>query len=163
MKKEDLKKILKPLVKECVQESIHEALFDSGIVPTIIAEVIRGMNLPKLVESMAPVQVVAKTVPQPVDLREARPAPQMSAVVSGQTDPNQVRYEHRTEMEEARSRLEEQMNSRLGINIFENTTAAPAETNGQGPLSDMDPNDPGINLASIPGLTTLNFKEHIKG
>lgn len=160
MKKEDLKKLIKPIVQECIEESIHEVLFESGIVTSIIAEVLKGVDIPKLVESVA--RPVAMAVPQPVDLREHQPVRQMAAVVSGQTDINQVRREHQTEMNSQRTRLEEQMNSQLGINIFEGTSPVLSENNGQGPLSDMDPNDPGIDLTAIPGLRTLNFKGHLK-
>lgn len=164
MNKKELKKLLKPLVKECINESIHEALFDSGIVTNVVAEVMKGMNLPRLVES-AP-----RTVPQPVVLGgtpRAQPVPQMASVVqnghSMEAELQLRRQEHSSGMNETRNRMEAKFNKTLGINPFENTTPILAEAaNSQGPLGGLDPSDPGINLASIPGLSTLNFSSHIK-
>jgi hypothetical protein len=44
MKKEELKKILKPLVRECVNESIKEVLLESGLLKTVISEVLKGVS-----------------------------------------------------------------------------------------------------------------------
>jgi len=171
MKKEDLKKMLKPLVKECIEECVdevvHEALFGSGIVTQVVAEVIKGVNIPQLVESMVPKARQTLTVPQPVELVESKAPVQMAAVVSGgpvdtEAELQARRAEHHAEMEAQRSRLEEALGGNMGINIFEGLTPVLPDSDGQSPLGGVDPGDPGINLARIPGLKTLNFKGHIK-
>ena len=166
MKKSELKKMLAPIVKECIEECIHEALFDSGIVTNVVAEVMRGINIPQLVESVAP--RAARSVPQPVELSEVVAPAKMSSVVNGGNSANAIlqkkRLEHRSELNATRSKLEEQFSKSLGVNIFEGTTPVPADSGGgaQSPLGDVDPSDPGVDLTNIPGLTTLNFKNHIK-
>lgn len=161
MKKEELKKILRPLVKECVRESIHEALFESGVITSIISEVVEGMNIPQLLESVSRTQITeVKQVPQPVKLP-------MTAVMNG--SPNlalqEQQMEHKRELLENKRRLEENLGKSMGINVFEGTTPVVAEATAdsqRSPLSGVDPRDPGVNLSNIPGLSTLNFSRHIK-
>lgn len=168
MKKEELKKLIKPIVEECVQESIHETLFESGVITKVVAEVINGVNIPQLVESMVPRARQVLSVPAPVELNEGKKVSRMSSVVngSGSQDPEkelmELRAQHKTEMEDRKKQLEESLASGLGINIFEGTTPALPETDEKSPLGGVAPNDSGVNLASIPGLKTLNFSEHIK-
>lgn len=168
MKKEELKKLIKPIVRECVRESIREVLFESGIVTNVVSEVIKGINIPQLVESVAPKTPVMREVPQPVDLREKKTPTKMAAVVTGggpadaEAELQARRAEHAAEMESRRAALEESLGGSLGINVFEGVTPVLAESNEHSPLSGQDPGDPGVNLAAIPGLKTLNFKQHIK-
>lgn len=163
MKKEELKKLIKPLVKECIQESIHEALFESGVITQVVSEVIRGVNIPQLVESMAPKARQVLTVPAPVELNETQKPTQMTAVMKGtpiqnpEAELQAQRTQHKAEMEDRRRKLEESLAGGLGINIFEGTTPALPDVDEKSSMAGVDPNDPGINLAAIPGLKTLNF------
>jgi len=171
MKKADLKKMLKPIIQECIdeciEESIHEALFGSGIVTSVVAEVIKGVNIPQLVESVVPRQVV-RSVPAPVELYEDRKAPNMTQVVSGKSRDLEAelqsrRAEHNSELESQRKRLEESLGGMMGgANVFEGLTPSLPDSDGQGPLSGVDPTNPGVDITSIPGLRTLNFKRHIE-
>lgn len=165
MKKADLKKMLKPIVKECIQETIHETLFESGLITQVVAEVINGVNIPQLVESMAPrVRNTPLTIPQPVDLTETQtPRPEMATVVNPDAELQARRAEHEAELKQKRKQLEERMGASFGgVNVFEGTTPVLAESDEHSPLSGQDPSDPGVNLAAIPGLKTLNFSGHIK-
>lgn len=158
MKKKELKEMLRPIVRECIEECIHEALFDSGIITSVVSEVIKGVNIPQLVESVSSksAPVVSETKRYSFDGPKAERH-------SASQEAEELKREHEAEMQETKRRLEEGMKSRLGgINIFEGTTPTIAESNEHSPMSGVDPNDPGINLKSIPGLKNLDFKQHIK-
>jgi len=174
MKKEELKRMLKPIVqeciKECIEENIHAALFDSGIVASVVAEVIKGVNIPRLVESIVPTHS-NRSVPQPVELVESS-LPQMSTIVNGGSAAQEALRIQRAELEETkratRRSFEASLEKKLGVNVFENVapiiteSQSKSQSNENSPLGGVSPNDPGVNLAKIPGLKTLDFKRHIK-
>ena len=127
MNKTELKKILRPLIKEC----IREVIFEDGTLSTIISEVVKGVGEP-IVETKQ----------------------QFST-------PRQPQYE--TD-EQARTRLNEQRKKMMdaigndaynGVNLFEGTTPAPSsQETGRGALSDVDPNDPGVDISSLVGKSS---------
>ena len=143
MKKEELLKTLKPLIKECVREVI----FEDGALSNIVAEVAQGLSRPTLVESAAPVKQYDNTAEQ------------------------EALMEQRTR--EAKQR-QQQLLSAIGseayggVNVFEGT--APLSKGGsvsegpqtQGPLSDVDPNDPGVDISSILGMAGGRWSAHMK-
>ena len=122
MNKKELKQILKPLIKECIKEVI----FEDGTLSTIISEVIQGVGQP-IVETKQ--KFSKKQQPQ------------------YETD------------EQARARLNAKRKKMMeaiggdaynGVNLFEGTTPAPAQNQqGQGALSGVDPQDPGVDISSI--------------
>lgn len=121
MNKTELKKILKPLIKECIKEVIFE---EKGALSHIISEVAQGLGtMPekKLVETQPPKQ----------------------------SDNGQEK------LQEHRKRLLDAIGKSAygGVNVFEGTKPAPAPQTGQsrGPLSDVDPSDPGVDIANIFG------------
>ena len=122
MKKNELKRMLKPLIKECIKEVI----FEEGALSTIITEVAKGLtNNQPLVEQTKP-QVQYKQ-------------PSVSAKKS---------------LNEKKKKLLDAIGKSAynGVNLFENTTptkAAPTERQAAGALSDVDPNDPGVDISSI--------------
>jgi len=123
MNKKELKEMLKPLIKECIKE----VMFEDGTLSTIIAEVVQGVGQPIIeVKQKAPKRK------QPVY----------------ETD------------EQAKSRLDKKRKQLMesiaedtynGVNLFEGTTPTKPQSNqeGQGPLSDIDPKDPGVDISSI--------------
>ena len=123
MKKNELKKILKPLIKECIKEVI----FEEGTLSTIISEVMKGTS------GSQPI-VEAKTQQPKQDF---------------------ARQERR--MQEVKQRKRKLLYSigsdaYNGLNLFEGTTPAPApREGGKGPLSGVDPNDPGVDISSFMG------------
>ena len=143
MKKEELLKTLKPLIKECVREVI----FEDGALSNIVAEVAQGLSRPTLVESAAPVKQYDNTAEQ------------------------EALMEQRTR--EAKQR-QQQLLSAIGseayggVNVFEGTS--PLSKGGsvsegpqtQGPLSDVDPNDPGVDISSILGMAGGRWSAHMK-
>ena len=137
MNREDLKKTLKPLIKECIKEVLFE---EAGVLSRVVNEVATGLTAggqQKIVETRT-----AKT----------------------ESDDS----ERQRRAEEARRRLDEHKRSVMqqigesaynGVDLFEGTTpmtSAPSASGGSaspmGPMKDLDPNDPGIDLNSIPGL-----------
>jgi hypothetical protein len=143
MKKDELKKVLKPLIKECIKEVI----FEDGTLSNIVAEVAQGLGRPTLVEAAPPVREVDNTAER------------------------QAMMEHQRRQAEERQR---QLLSSIGteayggVNVFEGTT--PLSSGGsvsegpatQGPLSDVDPNDPGVDISSILGMAGGRWSAHMK-
>tara|TARA_R100000152_G_C6708681_1_gene136699 strand:+ start:116 stop:535 length:420 start_codon:yes stop_codon:yes gene_type:complete len=127
MNKKELKQMLKPLIKECIKEVI----FEEGTLSTIISEVVQGVG-------------------QPI-------------VETKQRFPKKQQPQYETD-EQARARLNEQRKKMMdaiggdaynGVNLFEGTTPAPAQNQqGQGALSGVDPQDPGIDISSIMGKSS---------
>jgi hypothetical protein len=166
MKKSDLKKLIKPLVAECVQESIqelvYEAVVESGILSEVISEVMRGMVPATLVESRQ--QGSQSSVPAPVDIPQARPVSRMAEVVAGAERRSSQNTNIEQVGEEHQKKLEETLRQRLGgINIFEGTEPAEAETEAlgesQSPLGGVSPADPGVSIDFLTG--GRNYTNHL--
>ena len=128
MKKQELKKILKPLIKECIKEVI----FEDGTLSSIISEVVKGVGEP--------------------------------IVETKQRFPKKQQPQYETD-EQAKARLKKQRKKMMeavgkdaynGVNLFEGTTPAPApKESGRGALSDVDPSDPGVDISSFMGKSSL--------
>ncbi len=140
MDKQDLKKVLRPLIKECIREVILE---ETGVLSKIVNEVATGLRV------------------------ERQPQP----IVRERDDRVRAEQPQRNSMTDERNRrLKEQKRTMLnaigssaynGIDIFEGTTplpsggtpnAGPTAAAGRGPMRDIDPSDPGIDLSAIPGF-----------
>ena len=132
MNKKELKQILKPLIKECIKEVI----FEDGTLSTIISEVVQGVGQPI------------------VETRQRFPKKQ------------QPQYE--TD-EQAKARLKKKQQKMMesigadaynGVNLFEGTTPAPPQQEqGRGALSDVDPRDPGVDISSFMGKSSLIWQK----
>lgn len=128
MKKQELKKILKPLIKECIKEVI----FEDGTLSSIISEVVKGVGEP--------------------------------IIETKQRFPKKQQSQYETD-EQAKARLKKQRKKMMeaigkdaynGVNLFEGTTPAPApQETGRGALSDVDPSDPGVDISSFMGKSSL--------
>jgi len=54
MKRSELKEILRPIVKECVQESVQQLILESGLLTSVITEVMKGLGTTsRLVENQS--------------------------------------------------------------------------------------------------------------
>ncbi len=132
MNKQELKKILKPLIKECIKEVI----FEDGTLSSIISEVVKGVGEP--------------------------------IVETKQRFPKKQQPQYETD-EQAKARLKKQRNKMMeaigkdaynGVNLFEGTTPAPApQESGRGALSDVDPSDPGVDISSFMGKSSLIWEK----
>ena len=137
MNKDDLRKVLKPLIKECIKEVI----FEDGTLSTIISEVALGLG---------------STLKQPI-VETKKPDNKKSIAQKRKKD-----LERRRRLLDAAGR--EAYN---GVNLFEGTTPAPNPSAGgsaqtQGPLSGIDPSDPGVDISSFVGHTAKLW-ERISG
>ena len=128
MNKNELKKVLKPLVKQC----INEVLLEEGLLSTVIAEVMKGTGAARIVETTQPVQP--------------------------KIDNTAAREKKRKQLLEQKKKLLDAIGTESynGVNLFEGTTPtksapAPGQTQQQGPLSGVAPNDPGVDISSLLG------------
>ena len=128
MNKNELKKVLKPLIKECIKE----VMFEDGTLSSIIAEVMKGTQ---------------QTPAQPIVEQQQYQQPQTRL----ETD------------EEAKVRLAAKRKTLMdsigqgaynGVNLFEGTTPAPAQSNTQGPLAGVAANDPGVDISALMNKTS---------
>jgi len=134
MKKKDLKNILKPLIKACIKE----VLLEEGVLSNIVSEVVSGMNgAERLNESK-------------------KKTPDFSRFSQRDDRPSEKLNKTRKKMLDAIGQ-----DSYNGVNLFEGVEPMRAQTSpGHSPLSEIDPRDPGIDLASIPGMN--NWSKLIK-
>tara|TARA_R110002020_G_scaffold118553_1_gene270863 strand:+ start:159 stop:575 length:417 start_codon:yes stop_codon:yes gene_type:complete len=127
MNKNELKRVLKPLVKQC----INEVLLEEGLLSTVIAEVMKGTGNARIVETK---QYKQK---QKIDNTAAQEA------------------KRKRLMEQKRKLLDAiGAESYNGVDLFEGTTptkASPSQGASQGALSDVAPNDPGVDISSLMG------------
>ena len=128
--------MLKPLIKECIKEVI----FEDGTLSSIVSEVAKGMGQQTIVETK-------------------------------QIFPTKQKPQYETD-EQAKTRLDEKRNKMMdavgaeaynGINLFEGTTPAPAQTtdSGQGPLSDVDPKDAGVDISKVMGKSSAIWSKMV--
>ena len=129
MNKTQLKKALRPLVTECIKEVIFEA----GVLSKIISEVISGTNAGVIKEAT---ESKSKNVEREKETKKVK-----------------------QNMLKAKKQLLEAVGKGgyNNIDVFEGTT--PISTSGQAgevlsPLSNLSPNDPGIDISSIPGMNS---------
>ena len=129
MNKQELKKMLKPLIKECIKEVV----FEEGTLSTIIKEVVASTSSTPMVET----KVKEK---QKINTSE---------------DAAKKLYERKKKLLDDIGK-----DSFNGVNIFEGTTPAPApQQSGQGALSDVDPNDSGVDISAMVGKTSAIWEK----
>jgi ABC-type cobalt transport system substrate-binding protein len=127
MKVNELKKVLKPLIKECIKEVI----FEDGTLSGIITEVAQGLkNIQPVVE----------------------PIKQSTFV------PQKSKSESVLQAKQNLSEIKQQMQKASGLHgIFEGTTPMQQKGTSQnsqhGPMRDMNPHDPGVNIDGLLKLT----------
>ena len=132
------------MIKECIKEVI----FEDGTLSNIVAEVAQGLGSAPLVEAKEPSRPSFEDI---VD-REALAEQQRAAAA------------------QQREQLLSAINTDAygGVDIFEGT--APLAKGGvvsstpqsQGPLSDVDPRDPGVDISSIMGIAGNRWSAHMK-
>jgi hypothetical protein len=116
---------LKNIIKECVKEVI----FEEGVLSGIISEVAQGLNGVGVVTEQ---RTRAATDHRQTHLAETKK--QVLNAIGG----------------DAYADIKKQFKD---PGVFEGTRPI-AESNGRGPLSGIDPRDPGVDLSSIPGMNS---------
>ena len=135
MNKNELKKVLKPLIKECIKE----VMFEDGTLSSIIAEVMRGTG-------------VVQSQPIVENRQPVKPKPRL------ETD-----EEAKARMDAKRKKLMSSMakGAYNGVNLFEGTTPAPAQSTaqGQGALSGVAANDSGVDITKLMNKSTAIWQK----
>ena len=135
MSREELKKTLKPLIKECIKEVLLE---EAGVLSKVVNEVASGLQVGhRIVESSAERSQVDEAEIQRLEEKK-----------------NQALRQQKERMLKAIGE-----SAYNGVDLFEGTTpmsssgsTASKESSPMGPMKNIDPNDPGVDLHSIPGL-----------
>jgi len=137
MKKSDLKQLIKPLVKEC----IHEVLLEEGLLSNVVAEVAKGMQGNLVVETQQKTSEKLFNEDQQIKTKSA---------------------ESKQKLREHRKKLMDSIGADAfnGVNIFENTTPAPAQrSTPKGGAVDLgDPSDGGVDISSLVGGASQIWK-----
>ena len=144
MKKQELKKLLKPLIKECIKEVILE----EGVLSNVVSEVVQGLGATRIVEA------------------KAAPVQEQTSI----EDMQRAAEQKRAQLNEQKNKLLSAIDSSSygGIDLFEGTEplsggGTPSATpQAQGPLSDMDPSDPGVDISGIMGIAGGRWAAHLK-
>lgn len=133
MNQKELKTALKPIVKEL----IYECLVTEGILSSVVSEVVRGTG-----------NAIVETKQQPIQTQTKQARPKL------ETDDEAI---------SRRKKLEETLNSRLGINVFEGVQplstggkerdSLPSQSSAGNPLSGLDPSDSGVDISGLLKLT----------
>jgi hypothetical protein len=141
MKKSELKNLLKPMIKECIKEVI----FEEGVLSNIVLEVAQGLGRTTLVEAKQP-------------------------VVDTSAEEAASRQKRQKAITEQKEQLLSAINKDAygGVDVFEGTS--PLSTGGkvssspetQGPLSGIEPDDPGVDISNIIGIAGNRWAAHMK-
>jgi hypothetical protein len=127
MNKNELKKILKPLIKQCIKEVI----FEDGTLSNIVSEVAKGLGTTTVLSET--------TTPRKMNLES-------------DADAKARRQQQQDILKERKKRMLDSIGKSAynGVDLFEGTTPAPAQTEqGRGPLSGVDPRDPGVDITKF--------------
>ena len=148
MKKSELKDLIKPIVEECVQESVQQILLDSGLLSSVIKEVMKGA-LPILTEA------TNKTAPVQVEQRQVRS--QQNNELFEQL--KREREELVNDFKKQNSQVNKPLTMKVGgVDVFKDTTPAPAtvQESTANPLGGVAPNDPGVDISKLFGRKKFN-------
>ena len=133
MTRAEFKKMLKPIIKECISES----LLEEGILSSIIAEVMRGINSQQMIVEEK--QSVAPPAQQDFSRQQAEPDP-----------------EFLESLRESKRKMEESMGSQFKGVLNETMPLAkggtPGEGSSQSPLANYAPDDPGVDISGLMAL-----------
>lgn len=132
MKKSELKQLIKPIVEECVKD----ALLTSGLLTSVISEVVAGVQKGLVVE-----QTQSQQTQQP----------------KVQEQKNTISEEERSKILENKKKLLDAIGSSSynGVDVFEGTKplrkggTASKGSGGYKAFDGVDPNDPGVNIDKL--------------
>jgi hypothetical protein len=147
MKKEELKSLIKPLVKECIEESIREILLSSGVLSSVVQEVLKG-TLPVLSEQVQQTLQPQKIAESNINQKFRQNVGLTSTILE------QARKEKANTINELQKNRK---SLKIGnVDIFENVSVSipqdSSESNVADPLAGLAANDPGIDISQIPGI-----------
>ena len=155
MKKSELKELIKPIVKECVEESIKQIVIESGLLASVINEVMKGA-LPMLVENTTNMVPREEPRQKPQPNLQLKKNPQNSHLVE------QMRKEKEliaNELKQQSKTLENSLSFKVGgVDVFAQTKPAPSEVIEEvaNPLGGVSPSDPGVDISKL--ISNKKFK-----
>ena len=143
MKKSELKKVLKPIVKECIQE----ALLEEGLLSNVISEVVKGLG--------ATQQPIIEQKQNNDEIKKMQ---------------LQEKQKRSRKINETRKKMLDVIGREAynGVDLFEGTTpisstGSPSNASSpQGPLSNVEPGDPGVDISGLMGNANI-WKTLAKG
>ena len=139
MKKTELKKVLKPLIKDCIKE----ILFEEGVLSNIVSEVVRGVQPMQTTNAATQVNVIDEQS-KTLELERQR------------------LLEQKAEAE--RQRKISILNATGFSDVFKDVKpiaeqGVPGASKSQGPLTGVDPSDPGVDISGIFALGGSKWKQ----
>lgn len=159
MKKSELKEMIRPIVAECVQDSVREILLESGLLATVISEVVKGTK-GVLTEEVRNTPLVIED-----DEDEELSAMRKRA---------QVLPKEKIKITETKKKLVDGigktgyagLNEKFGMNLFEGITETipdEVQTSAGNPLSNFAPNDPGMNIEGLLSEVGNRWQANLNG
>ena len=129
MKKSELKQLIKPIVEECVKD----ALLTSGLLTSVISEVVAGVQKGLITEQ---VQMIQQPIVQ---------------------EQNTISEEEKRKILENKKKLLDAIGSSSynGVDVFEGTKplkkggSTGKSSGGYKAFEGVDPNDPGVNIDAL--------------
>ncbi len=122
-------------LKNIIKECVKEVIFEEGVLSGIITEVAQGLS--------------GASVVQEGSSRRAS------------SSPSQVKQQMRQAMQVQPHSYEDAKKKFQNPALFEGTRPVPADK-GQGALSGVSPDDPGVDITNIPGLQNWSTLAHAK-
>jgi len=122
----------KKLLRPMIKEMVKEVMLEEGVLSNIVSEVASGLN------------------------RSGHVMAETKTRSRAMVDPELERYKQ----ELKREAMMEQVKSTQPA-VFENTTPAPGEPRPGQALSGTDPNDPGVDINALVGMSGGNWSKLI--
>jgi hypothetical protein len=156
MKKSELKQLIKPIVEECIQESVKQIVIDSGLLASVINEVVKG-TLPLMIENASNNQRQVFKENNEQRSNTTRPSSNNSQLVE------QMKKEKQLMVEELKKEAENMVPALKlkvgGVDIFKDTKPIPGESNDvTSPLGGVAPHDPGVDISKLLASKRFNVK-----
>jgi hypothetical protein len=126
---------LKKVLKPLIKECIREVIFEDGTLSTIITEVVKGTS---------------------------------QTTIPAKKPPTQIRQDNR-KLEEIKRKRKKMLDAigkdaYNGVDLFEGTTPMKkGGTQDHGPLRDMDPRDPGVDISDLFSPTSSAIWKKLSG
>lgn len=145
MKKSELKNLIKPIVEECVKD----ALLTSGLLTSVISEVIAGVQKGMISENVETSQSTKDSIAQQKQISES---------------------EKRKSLEDRKKLLGAIGASAYNnVDVFEGTTPIKkagkpsSNSGGYSPFEGVDPSDPGVDISALTKGAGKNWKRLAEG
>jgi hypothetical protein len=159
MKKSELKEIIRPIVAECVQDSVREILLESGLLATVISEVVKGTKSVLTEEVRKTPLVIEDDEDEDIMTMRRRAVPLPK-------EKKKIEETKKKLLDTVANGAYKGLSERFGTNLFEGITETipdeVASTPGSA-LSGLAPNDPGVNIEGILDIAGDRWKANLNG